>query len=193
MEIKKLNLRFGVIAAIILVAAMSRLLPHLPNFAPVGGMALFGAAYYSKRRWAFIVPVAAMWISDIILNNIVYSQYFDGFVWFYGGSIFTYGAFALITLLGIFVLKKISIFNLTCSVLAASVIFFLISNFGAWLSMADTYPRTFSGLQACYFAGIPFFRNTLLGDIFYTSVLFGTFEILQYRFPILRLQENISE
>ncbi|MDR0755260.1 MAG: hypothetical protein LBF04_07720 [Prevotellaceae bacterium] len=189
---KKLNLRFCVIAAIILVAAMSRLIPHLPNFAPIGGMALFGAAYFSKSRWAFIVPVASMWISDLVLNNIVYSQFFDGFVWFYSVSLFTYGAFALISLLGIVILKEISVFNLTCSVLAASLIFFLVSNFGVWM-LSDMYPHNFSGLQACYIAGIPFFRNTLLGDIFYTSVLFGTFEILQYRFPVLKLQENIEE
>ncbi|MDR2291912.1 MAG: hypothetical protein LBE11_00365 [Prevotellaceae bacterium] len=171
---------------------MSRLIPHLPNFAPIGGISLFGAAYYSKYRWAFIVPVASMWISDLVLNNIVYSRFFDGFVWFYGGSLFTYGAFVLISLWGIVVLKKISIFNLTCSVLAASLIFFLVSNFGVWLS-SNIYPHNFSGLQACYIAGIPFFRNTLLGDIFYTAALFGIFEILQYKFPALRLQENIEE
>ncbi|MDD2300415.1 MAG: hypothetical protein PHU69_12360, partial [Fermentimonas sp.] len=84
---------------------MSRLLPHPPNFAPIGAMALFGAAYFSKKYWAFIIPIASMWVSDLILNNVIYGQYFDHFVWFYSGSLFTYGAFALIVVLGMFTLK----------------------------------------------------------------------------------------
>jgi hypothetical protein len=189
MENKKLNLRFGVIAMIILLAAMSRLIPHLPNFAPIGGMALFGAAYCSKRLWAFTIPAVSMWISDLVLNNVVYVQYFDTFVWFYSSSLFTYGAFILIALLGIFVLRKINIVNLISAALGASVTFFIVSNFGVWM-MSGMYPHTFEGLQTCYIAGIPFFRNTLAGDIFYTSILFATFELLQYRFPVIRLQQD---
>ncbi len=188
MSENKINLRFGVISAIILVAAISRLIPHPANFAPIGGMALFGAAYYSKRYWAFIIPVAAMWISDLILNNVVYGQYFDHFVWFYSGSLFTYGAFVLIVLLGMFFLKKVQLSNLIVSALGASVIFFLVSNFGVWFS-GTMYPKTFSGLMACYTAGIPFFKNTIAGDLVYTAVMFGAFELSARRFPVLRLQK----
>lgn len=188
MSENKINLRFGVISAIILVAAISRLIPHPANFAPIGGMALFGAAYYSKRYWAFIIPVAAMWISDLILNNVVYGQYFDHFVWFYSGSLLTYGAFALIVLLGMFSLKKVQLPNLIVSALGASVIFFLVSNFGVWFS-GTMYPKTFSGLMACYTAGIPFFKNTIAGDLVYTAVMFGAFELSARRFPVLRLQK----
>jgi hypothetical protein len=182
---KKIRLRFGVIAALILLAALSRLIPHPANFAPVGGMALFGAAYFSKRYWAFIVPVVSMWISDLVLNNVVYASYFDRFVWFYGGSLFTYGAFALIVLSGMFTLRKIRIPSLTASALGASVIFFLVSNFGVWFS-GTMYSKDFSGLIACYTAGLPFFQNTVLGDLVYTGVLFGAFEYAMRRFPILR-------
>jgi hypothetical protein len=192
MKTSKLNLRFGVVALMILLAAMSRLLPHPPNFAPIGGMALFGAAYFSKRHWAFLVPIVSMWISDVILNNAVYGQYFDHFVWFYSGSLFTYGAFALIVVLGIFALKKVRIPNLIASALGASVIFFLVSNFGVWFS-GMMYPKTFSGLMACYTAGIPFFQNTIAGDLVYTGVLFGVFALSVRRFPQLQLQTVESQ
>jgi hypothetical protein len=185
---KIITLRFGVISAIVFLAAMSRLLPHPPNFAPIGGMALFGAAYYSRRYWAFIIPILSMWISDLVLNNVVYSQYFDGFVWFYGGSAFTYGAFVLIVLLGLLTLKKISIPTLAISAVSASVIFFIVSNFGVWLS-TNLYPRTFDGLISCYIAGIPFFKNTIAGDIVYTAILFGVFEFSLKRFP--KLQKTV--
>lgn len=184
----KINVRFGVISAMILFAAISRLIPHPANFAPIGGMALFGAAYYSKRYWVFIIPIVSMWISDVILNNVVYGQYFDHFVWFYSGSLFTYAAFALIVLLGMFSLKKVKVPHLIVSALGASLIFFLVSNFGVWFS-GMMYPPNFGGLMACYTAGIPFFKNTIAGDLVYTAVMFGVFELSAKRFPALRLQE----
>lgn len=188
MEAKKMNLRFGIISIIILVATMSRLLPHPANFSPIGGIALFGAAYYSKRYWAYIIPIITMWLSDLILNNVVYGVYFDKFVWFYSGSLFTYGAFALIVLLGSFALKKVRVFSLLISALGASILFFIVSNFGVWLS-SGMYPHTWEGLTDCYVAGIPFFKNTILGDLTYSSLLCGLFEISMLKFPILRLTD----
>lgn len=191
MEKNKINLRFGVISAIILLSAMSRLIPHPANFAPIGGMALFGAAYYSKRYWAFIIPIVSMWISDLVINNVVYGQYFDHFIWFYSGSLFTYGSFALIVLLGMVTLKKIRIPSVILSALGASIIFFLVSNFGVWAS-GIIYPTNFSGLLTCYTAGIPFFQNTIMGDLVYCGILFGSFELAQSRFSFLQLQKNVS-
>lgn len=186
MKSTKINLRFGIITLMILLAAMSRLIPHPANFAPIGGMALFGAAYFSKKYWAFIIPIVSMWISDLVLNNVVYSQYFDHFVWFYSGSIFTYGAFALITLMGLFTLKKVKVNNVVLSALSASILFFVVSNFGVWVS-SGMYPHTFSGLMTCYAAGIPFFGNTLLGDMVYSGVMFGSFATAAKYIPQLRL------
>ncbi|SRR5690554_962614 len=185
----KIVLRFSVITLLILLAALSRLIPHPANFAPIGGMALFGAAYYSRRVWAFVIPIVTMWISDLILNNVVYGAYFDGFVWFYDGAWFTYGAFILIALMGMVTLRQIKVANLLFSALGASVIFFLVSNFGVWFS-GTMYPKDFGGLIACYTAGIPFFKNTVMGDLFYTGILFGAFELSARRFPVLK-QVNV--
>lgn len=185
---EKITIRLGVVSILILLAALSRLLPHPSNFAPVSGMALFGAAYYGKRYWAFVIPIASMWLSDLILNNVVYAEYFDHFVWFYSGSVFTYGAFILIVLLGMVVLKRVGLVNLMLSALGASVIFFIVSNFGVWFS-GTMYPKNMNGLLACYTAGLPFFKNTILGDLVYTGALFGAFEFGMKRFPVLRLQK----
>lgn len=184
---KNLHLRFGVIALMVLLAAFSRLLPHPPNFAPIGAMALFGAAYFSQRYLSFLIPIISMWLADLVLNNVVYSQYFDHFVWFYQGFYWTYGAFILIGLIGFVALKRVKIQNLILASLSASIIFFLLSNFGVWAS-TTMYPKDFSGLITCYAAGLPFFKNTVMGDFVYTGVLFGAFELAQRRIPFLQLQ-----
>ncbi|MDD2191379.1 MAG: hypothetical protein PHO12_02390 [Bacteroidales bacterium] len=188
MKKNKIQLRFSIISIIIIIAAMSRLIPHPANFAPIGAIALFGSAYYSKRYWMYVIPIFSIWLSDLVLNNIVYGQYFEHFVWFYGGSLFTYAAFAIIVLMGRFGLKNIKFQNVFFSTIGASIIFFIVSNFGVWVS-SGLYPHTFLGLQTCYIAGIPFFNNTLIGDFVYTGLLFGVFELLQFKFPILRLEK----
>ncbi len=187
MEKSKINVRFGVLTLLVLLAAFSRLLPHPPNFAPIGAMALFGAAYLSKKYFAFIIPIASMWLSDLVLNNIVYGQYFDHFVWAYQGFYWTYGAFIVIGLIGFALLKKIKIQNILLASLLASISFFIISNFGVWTS-GTMYPKTFSGLITCYSAGLPFLKNTFMGDMVYSGILFGVFELAKLQFPVLQLQ-----
>lgn len=179
------NLRSGILFLIVLLAAFSRLIPHPLNFAPIGAMALFGAAYFHKRAMAILIPIAAMWISDLALNNLVYSARFEGFVWFYPGAFWTYASFLLIGLAGFLLLKKMKPLKLLAASLSASLIFFLLSNFGFWTT-GLLYPLSFEGLIACYAAGLPFFKNTLLGDLSYTILLFGAFELMQARFRILQ-------
>jgi len=184
---RKIDLRFGLLLLLVFSVALSRLLPHPPNFTPVGAMGLFGAAYFSRKYLAFLVPFAAMWISDLLLNNLVYAQlypdYYGAFSWF--GNGWTYAAFGLIVLLGFVVLKKVSIPHLLGASLSASALFFLITNFGSWLA-DPIYPKTWQGLTAAYALGFPFFWNTLAGDLFFTAVLFGVFEWAQRRYPGLQ-------
>lgn len=175
---------FYILAGFILFAALSRLLPHAYNFTPLGAIALFGAAYFPKKKWALIIPLAAYWLSDLILNNTAYASYYDGFAWFSGGFLFLYGSMAMIVILGYYILQKVSVPRVIGGALGASIIFFVVSNFGVWVS-SPTYPLTIEGFIACYTAGIPFFHNTLAGDLIYSGVLFGGYEYLKYKVPEL--------
>lgn len=187
----KMNVRFGLIALMVLVAAMSRLLPHPTNFTPIGGMALFGAAYFTKKYWAFLIPFLALWFSDLILNNVVYAAYQEGFTLFPTYAIWSYVAFGAIVLMGTQVIKKIKIPTLVGASFAASLIFFLLTNFGVWFAdPMNMYPDTAAGLVAALAAGIPYFWGTLAGDLFYTAVMFGAFEMVKRQYPTLALDFN---
>lgn len=175
-----------VLILFVLVAALSRLFPHPPNFTAVGAIALFGGAYFKRKYLAFLIPFLALFISDLFLNNVVYAKMFpdsyEGFVFFREGSIFIYGAFLLIVLLGMTRLKnKIKLKSVFLTSIIASLLFFIITNFGVWAQSIVLYPKTFSGLMACYIAGIPYFWNTLAGDLFFCGVFFGSFEFLKSR------------
>lgn len=170
----KLNKNIIIVSSLILLAALSRLIPHAPNFTAVGAIALFGAAYFKDKRLALIVPFVALWLSDIILNNLVYGAYYSGLnAWF--GNVFTYLGFIAIALFGMKFLKRITVGTVLGSSLAASGIFFLISNFGVWLS-SISLPANIAGLLTAYAAGIPFFWNTLAANVLFSVILFGSYE-----------------
>lgn len=171
-----------IITAFIVLAALSRLLPHATNFTPIGAIALFGAAYFTDKKWALIVPLSALWISDLLLNNIMYSSYYDGFAWLSSGFIYTYGAFAMVVVLGYYLLKKITVGRVLGGAVGASVLFYIVSNFGVWVS-SPMYPMTLEGLISCYVAAIPFFHYTLAGNIIYSAALFGAYEFVMNKYP----------
>jgi hypothetical protein len=170
-----------VVTAIVMTLALSRLLPHPFNFSPLAALALFGGARYANRWAAYLIPLAALWLTDLFLNL----AFFGSFVPLYQGAIFTYAAFALIVLLGSLALKKLSVKSMLLTSLSASVLFFVVSNFGVWMS-GTLYPLTSQGLLACYTAAIPFFRNTLAGDLVYSFAVFYGFTFAQSRLPQLR-------
>jgi hypothetical protein len=184
---QKINLRLGILVLMILLAAFSRVIPHMPNFSPLGAIGLFGAAYFTYKWQAFLIPIAATWLSDLYINNVIYAQYYSEFTWFYQGFYWQYGSYLLITLAGLFIFKKVNPQRVAAAALTSSLLFFLVSNFGVWASGA-LYPKTFDGLITCYIAGIPFLKGTLLGDLCYSGVLFGTFALAQKQFPILQLK-----
>jgi len=172
------NVRFVALGGIVLAAAAMRLLPHPPNVAPIAAIALFGGAHFASKRAALAVPLLAMWLSDVFLGFGVDRV-----------MPFVYGSFALIVVLGRLIRDRRSPFAVGGAALTGSVLFFVITNFGVWLS-GDLYPRTAEGLVACYVAAIPFFQNTLAGDLFYAGVLFGGFGLAERRFPALRRQSS---
>lgn len=183
---EKINIRFLTLSLLVLLAACSRLLPHPPNFTPIAAMSLFGAAYFGKKYFAFLIPVLGLWFSDILLNNTLYAAYFDGFSW--GSSFFVWNVIAIVAILGVgsLIIKKVNVTSVIGASLSASVVFFLISNFGVWAS-GTMYPLNVGGLLGCYMAGIPFFLNTIIGDLFYCTALFGTFELVKSQWGVLAL------
>jgi len=159
-------------SALILAAALSRLLPHPANFTPIAAMALAGGVYFNKRI-ALVVPLAALVISDL-------------FIGFHNTILFVYGSFILIGFIGLWLRshkKPLPIFG---AALLSSTLFFIVTNFGVWLTGGGWfYPKTWQGLIECYMLAIPFFRNTIAGDLVYTGVLFGLFELAQYALRLL--------
>lgn len=174
-----------VLLIVVGIAIATRLIPHYPNFTALGAAALFGGAYLS-RRYAFLVPVLALFLSDLLLNNLIYAKQFpgnyDGFVLFEPNTLWTYGAFILIAWMGSRFIRSNKILPVVGASLGASGVFFLISNLAVWLHSL-LYPKSFEGLLAAYAAGIPFFGNTVAGDLFFVAVFFGGFEFVRMIAP----------
>ncbi len=166
-----INPRFVVLTIMILAAALTRLIPHYPNFTAVGAMALFGGAYFTKKYLAFIVPLAAMFLSDVIIG-------------FYPGMWVVYLSFALIVLIGMQIGGQKKPGRVLLASVSSSVSFFLITNF-ALFPHNSMYPQNLTGIIESYVAAIPFFQYTLLGDLFYVGLMFGVFEIARVKFPEL--------
>lgn len=144
----------------IILAAFLRLVPHIPNFAPIGAMALFGGVYLNKK-YALLIPLIAMILSDFFLG-------------FSAATPFVYISFLLIGCLGLLLRKHMSFKNILLATLSGSLLFYLITNFGVWL-VGNLYPHTLSGLVLCYTLALPFFRNTVLGDLFYVGLFFSAY------------------
>lgn len=169
--------RTWVLAAMIVFAVAVRLVIYfvpgaLPyNFTPVEAVALFGGAYFTDRRLAFIVPVAAMFLADLIIGLHALIPV-------------VYGCIALTALLGTNLRGRVRALPVAGYALGSAVMFYLITNFFVWLT-GDMYPHDGAGLVACYVAGIPFLNGTLTGTLLWSAVLFGGFEVMRRRWVAL--------
>ena len=159
--------RLALIVSLILAAAFSRLLPHPANVAPVAAIALFAGATL-PRAMAFIIPLAAMLLSDLVIG-------------FHSTMLFVYGAMLCTAGIGMLLRSKMRLFNIVGASLVASVLFFVVTNFGTWM-VGGIYPLTGEGLVACFVAALPFFVNTVLGDLGFCALLFGVFSLAEQRF-----------
>ena len=155
------NKRQIIIISFILIAVIFRLVPHMPNVTPITAMALFSGVYLNNKKLAFIIPLLAMFLSDLFLG-------------FSGLTLFVYVAFILVSYIG-FSSKKITI----KTILLSSISFFLITNFGVWLI---AYPKTLNGLLECYTLAIPFFRNSIIGDFFFAGIMYFSFEFISTKY-----------
>jgi hypothetical protein len=164
--------RFLALLGIVAAAAALRLLPHWPNFTPIAAMALFGGAHFARRGTAFAVPLAAMLLSDLLLG-------------LHASLPFVYAAFAAIVGLGLLLRTRRTVAGVGAAALAASLLFFVVTNLGAW-AVGGLYPHSAAGLAQAFTAALPFYAPTLAGDAFYTALLFGGFALAQRRLPALR-------
>ncbi|HJU07168.1 MAG TPA: DUF6580 family putative transport protein [Rhodanobacteraceae bacterium] len=179
-----------VLCAMIAFAAGYRLLVHfaagaLPwNFTPVEAMALFGGAYFADRRLGVVVPLIAMIAADCVIAVTLPGALVRDWL---GTLPFVYGCIALTAVGGFALRKKVSAPRVLLGALTSAVLFFLITNFGTWVAARPGAGAACTGtLTACYVAGIPFFKGTLYGTLFWSALLFGGFALLGRRWPALR-------
>ena len=172
MKAQNLKIQLITLSAIIFALAIFRLLPHLPNVSPIAAMALFGGAYFSDKRVAFVIPFVALFLSDLILG-------------LHNSMIFVYAGFGLTVAIGFLLQSRVTLTNTAFAVVASSVLFFVLTNFGAWM-MSGLYAKTMTGLMQAYAAGIPFFQNSLLGNLVFAAVIFGGYHLLQKNVAALK-------
>ena len=170
--------RLAALLGAILIAATLRLVPHPPNFTPIGAMALFSGGYLGRKVLAFAAPLGALLLSDLVLG-------------FYHGQATVYFSTALIVMIGMVALTRKSPLRVGAAAIISSILFFVITNFGMWL-FSGFYPHTVAGLEACYVAAIPFFQNTVAGDLFYATLLFGGFRLAELLMPRLRAKAPVT-
>lgn len=185
MSIQKINPRPLVIGAMLVAVAALRVLfaskgniSPLTNFTPIGAMALFGGVCFSRAGKAFAWPLLALWLSDLFLNRFVYYGHWR---FFYEGFYWTYGAFALMVLVGRLAIRRVTVYSILGAALGCTLIHWIITDLGVWLDFT-TYPKTWDGWWTCLVAAIPFERNFLLGTLVYGTLLFGSFEWLKHRY-----------
>ncbi len=156
---------------VVLLAVLTRFIPHMPNFSPVFAALLFGGAHL-KRRDAIWYPLLLLAVSDVVLTTQVYRMRLG-----WGQSI-TWLGFAALALIGYGLRKRETIARVGVAALAGPTAFFFISNFGVWLGWR-MYPATWDGLITCYLAALPFYRNSLVSSVAYTALLFSANYIYQ--------------
>jgi hypothetical protein len=176
-EGRKIMAKYLFTFTLILLAVFARLLPHPPNVAPITALALFGGVYLDKKH-TFIVPLAAMFISDFFIG--IHSE-----------MIWVYSSFVAIGFIGLWLRKNHTIVKTIMATVSGSVLFFVVTNFGVWVSSLSLYPHNTSGLIQCYVAAIPFFRNTLVGDAIFVGAMFGLYELAIKVVPSLRPQKQV--
>ena len=161
---------------LVVFAIVARLLPHPANFTPVGAAIIF-AAMYLPKKWALVIPFSILIVSDLLIG-------------FYSWPIMlcVYGSFLLMALIGFWVRENKNTLTIVSGTLSGSILFFLITNAAVWL-FGTMYAHDWSGLMMSYYNAIPFFRNTLAGDLFYVMILAGVMEVARSGIAIRQRQK----
>lgn len=164
----KINKQNMIPIILVILGIFLRLMPHIPNFAPITATALFGGVYL-KKRYALVLPLLIMAVSDYLINPADM---------FHSTTFFVWGSFLISGVIGLWVRKHNKPGFILGASLIASLQFFLITNFGVWAM--GMYSRGLDGLLQSYIMGIPFYRYTLLGDLFYTTTLFSSYSLIRW-------------
>ena len=167
--------KLGVIAIFIAAFAIIRLLPHPANFTPIGAIAIFAGAKLGKKALAFILPLLALVVTDLMLS----SAFYDGFLWVYGGI-------GLIVFVGRWIKSNTNPISIIIAAFGSALVFFIVSNLGVWIT-SSFYPKSIDGLVLCYERAIPFFRNDLLGNLVFSFLIFGAYDLVKNLVPSYEL------
>ena len=169
---------------------IGRVLPHPYNFTPLIAVALLSGYAFPNRLIAIITPLFGFLLSDVIINNFIYTGYYPDFIIFNSGMIWTHGAVLIVAILGNLFLNNISSGKIVLASLSGSTIFYLISNFGVW-AFSPMYAKTLVGLLQCYSLALPFYGTSLIGDLIYCGILFGAYQLVFSKNPsLLTLQSK---
>ncbi len=162
------------IIVLIFVAVLCRMLNHPVNFTPLGAMMLFGGVQAKRFKLSILIPFAALFLSDLYLNNFMYHS--EQWTWFYKGAPWVYGAFVLVFLIGRIFQPKLGL-KLAFTAISGSIVFFLVTNFAVWYG-STMYTQDTAGLVQCFVAALPFFQNSIFGDLIYSFAIFGIYEYI---------------
>ena len=171
-----MNKKLIIIFSIFAIIFVGRIIPHPYNFTPLIGMTLLSGFLFKNRLLAMIIPLLSFWLSDIFINNYIYSGYYNGFTIFQSGMFWTYGSVLAISLIGSKFLSSSKISKVCLASLSGSTIFFIISNLGVWFSSA-MYAKSLAGLIQCYTLALPFYGSSLIGDLIYSSIFFSAYNL----------------
>jgi hypothetical protein len=169
---------------LILAASLMRLLPHPPNFAPVTAMAVFGGMTFARWRTAAFAPLVALLLSDLATEYLYRQGVFPRWG-LYRGMWVTYGTTALVALISRLAYSNRRVSVMAGATMLGSLVFFLVTNFAVW-ARGTRFPHNFDGLVDCYVDAIPFFGNSLAGDVVYATALFGAWALAERFVPALR-------
>lgn len=164
-EKQLLWMKTAIAAVLVLVAAALRILPHPWNLTPIGAMALFSGSVFKERWLRFTLPLLALFAGDAVIG-------------FHKLMPAVYLSFSASVAIGMWIGENRKVFRIAAGTLMGAMQFFLVTNFAVWV-VFTTYPKSLAGLLACYAAGVPFFWNTLAGDAFYATLLFGGYALAE--------------
>ena len=189
-NINKIDIQTVLVALIVIFITFSRVIPHIYNFTPMIALAIFSSLHFKNRNLAYILPILSLWISDFILNNYFYNNSKE-IIWLYEGYYWQYLSYVVIILLSSnFYNTIINFRNVLILGVSSSFIFFIITNFGFWLT-SSLYTNDLSGLINCYVLAIPFYKGTILGTLFFTPLFIVSYYLLQKKIYLFKCEHLI--